>query len=41
VLGVSINTVRAHVRAVYEKLGATSKTEAVMLALRRGLVHPG
>ena len=38
VLGVSINTVRAHVRIVYEKLGAASKTEAVMLALRRGLV---
>jgi DNA-binding NarL/FixJ family response regulator len=39
-LGVSINTVRTHVRTVYEKLGAASKTEAVMLALQRGLVQP-
>lgn len=40
VLDVSINTVRTHVRAVYEKLGAASKTEAVMLALEQGLVKP-
>lgn len=40
VLGVSINTVRAHVRVVYDKLGAASKTEAVMVALQRGLVRP-
>jgi DNA-binding NarL/FixJ family response regulator len=39
VLDVSINTVRVHVRSAYEKLGAASKTEAVMLALARGLVR--
>jgi DNA-binding NarL/FixJ family response regulator len=42
-LGVSINTVRAHVRAVYDKLGARSRTEAVLLALRDGVLplNPG
>jgi DNA-binding NarL/FixJ family response regulator len=38
VLGVSINTVRSHVRVVYEKLGVASKTQAVLLALQRGLI---
>ena len=33
-LGVSENTVRSHVRSIYEKLGVSSKTEAVMAALR-------
>lgn len=37
VLGISINTVRVHVRSAYEKLGAASKTEAVVIALARGL----
>jgi hypothetical protein len=27
-----------HVRAAYDKLGASSRTEAVLVALRRGLV---
>jgi DNA-binding NarL/FixJ family response regulator len=40
-LGVSLNTVRAHVRTLYEKLGAASKTEAVMAALRLGLFPAG
>lgn len=38
-LGVSENTVRSHVRSIYDKLGASSKTEAVMTALRLGLVR--
>lgn len=40
-LGVSENTVRSHVRSIYEKLGASSKTEAVMIALRMGLLRVG
>lgn len=37
-LGVSINTVRTQVRAIYEKLDVTSRTEAVLLGMRLGLV---
>ncbi|MCZ7651002.1 MAG: response regulator [Thermoanaerobaculia bacterium] len=37
-LGVSINTVRNHVRAIYEKLHVHSKSEAVAKALRAGLI---
>jgi len=40
-LGMSINTVRTHVRAIYDKLGVGSKTEAVLLALERGLLTHG
>ncbi|MEZ4410018.1 MAG: response regulator transcription factor [Polyangiales bacterium] len=36
--GVSVNTVRTHVRAVYRKLEVSSKTEAVVEAVRRGLI---
>jgi DNA-binding NarL/FixJ family response regulator len=35
-LGVSTNTVRTYIRSVYEKLEVSSKTEAVLEALRRG-----
>lgn len=38
VLSVSANTVRAHVRSIYEKLEVTSRTEAVMAGLRMGLL---
>ncbi len=38
-LGVSINTVRDHVRSVYEKLHVHSKSEAVSKALRRKLIE--
>lgn len=38
-LGVSENTVRSHVRSIYDKLGASSKTEAVMAGLRMGLLR--
>jgi len=36
-LNLSINTVRTHVRSIYEKLEVTTKTEAVLEGLRRGL----
>ncbi|HET7737124.1 MAG TPA: response regulator transcription factor [Tepidiformaceae bacterium] len=37
-LGISDHTVKFHVSAVLAKLGAASRTEAVMLAARRGLL---
>lgn len=37
--GVSVNTVRTHVRAMYRKLDVSSKTEAVVEAVRRGLIE--
>jgi DNA-binding NarL/FixJ family response regulator len=38
-LDLSINTVRSHVRIVYERLGASSKVEAVMVGLALGLLE--
>jgi DNA-binding NarL/FixJ family response regulator len=38
-LGLSIDTVRFHIRHVYEKLHVHSKSEAVVLALRKGLLR--
>lgn len=38
-MGLSIDTVRFHVRNVYDKLHVHSKSEAVILALKRGLVR--
>jgi DNA-binding NarL/FixJ family response regulator len=35
-LGVSVNTVRTHVRGIYGKLGADNRTEAVFEAQRMG-----
>lgn len=37
-LDMSVNTVRSHVRSIYDKLDVTSKTEAVVLAKRLGLL---
>ncbi|WIM94357.1 LuxR C-terminal-related transcriptional regulator [Actinoplanes oblitus] len=37
-LGVSVNTVKAHMRSVYRKLGASRRTEAVTLARDSGLL---
>jgi DNA-binding NarL/FixJ family response regulator len=37
-MGISINTVRSHVRSIYEKLHVHSKSEAVSKALRAHLI---
>lgn len=37
-LGISTNTIRTYIRSVYDKLQVSSKTEAVLEALRRGLL---
>lgn len=37
-LSISVNTVRTHVRSIYEKLHVHSKSGAVSQALRRGLI---
>ena len=37
-LGISEHTVKTHVTAILAKLGAASRTEAVSMAIRRGLV---
>lgn len=39
-LGISQNTVRFHVKAVFRKLGARSRAEAVARAAARGLLPP-
>ena len=38
-LGISINTVRNHVRSVYQKLQVSTRSEAVSKALRGRLIH--
>jgi DNA-binding NarL/FixJ family response regulator len=38
-LGVELNTVRTHIRAIYEKLGVENRAEAVNLAWNLGLLH--
>ncbi|MDO9404849.1 MAG: response regulator transcription factor [Polaromonas sp.] len=38
-LAISVGTVKAHVRSVLEKLAATSRTHAVVVAVERGLVR--
>jgi len=38
-LNISSNTVRSYIRTIYEKLAVCSKTEAVMEALRLGIVE--
>ncbi|MEU4426583.1 LuxR C-terminal-related transcriptional regulator [Actinoplanes sp. NPDC024001] len=37
-LGVSVNTVKAHMRAIYRKLGAARRREAVDIAHHRGML---
>jgi DNA-binding NarL/FixJ family response regulator len=37
-LGISEHTVKFHVSGIYAKLGATNRTEAVRLGVRRGLI---
>jgi DNA-binding NarL/FixJ family response regulator len=37
-LGISEHTVKTHVASIFAKLGVSSRTEAVLQAIRRGLV---
>ena len=37
-LGISINTVRNHVRSAYDKLGVGTKSSAVAVAMRHGWI---
>ncbi|MDO9017159.1 MAG: response regulator transcription factor [Deltaproteobacteria bacterium] len=39
-LSISTNTVRSHIRSLYEKLHVASRTEAAMKATRLGLLRP-
>ena len=38
-LGLSLSTVKCHVNAIMEKLDAQDRTEAVVTALKRGIIH--
>jgi DNA-binding NarL/FixJ family response regulator len=40
-LGLSVNTVRWHVKALYERLGASTKVEAVMIGIQLRLLNEG
>jgi DNA-binding NarL/FixJ family response regulator len=40
-LGITEATVKTHIRNLYEKLGVRSRTQAINIATRRGLVHLG
>jgi DNA-binding NarL/FixJ family response regulator len=39
-LDVPVEQVRAHTRATIMKLGAGSKLEALIIAIRRGIIRP-
>ena len=38
-LGISVSTVKFHVRSIADKLDADGRAEAVAHALRRGIIH--
>jgi DNA-binding NarL/FixJ family response regulator len=37
-LGISDHTVKFHISAIFAKLGASSRTEAVIIGIREGLI---
>jgi LuxR family maltose regulon positive regulatory protein len=37
-LGVSVNTIKAHMRSIYHKLGASRRQEIVVRAYERGIL---
>lgn len=37
-LGIGVGTIKSHVKGLCDKLGASTRTEVVVLAIRRGLV---
>ncbi len=37
-LGISEHTVKFHISSILDKLGASTRTEAVTLGIRRGLI---
>jgi DNA-binding NarL/FixJ family response regulator len=39
VIGRTTGTVKVHVKNIFTKLGATDRTEAVTIALQRGIIH--
>ncbi len=39
ILGTASGTVKAHVQSILSKLGAKDRTNAVTIALRRGIIH--
>jgi DNA-binding NarL/FixJ family response regulator len=39
-LGTASGTIKIHVQNVLEKLGASGRTHAVAIAIRRGILHP-
>jgi DNA-binding NarL/FixJ family response regulator len=40
-LGTASGTIKIHVQNVLEKLGASGRTHAVAIAIRRGILHLG
>jgi len=40
-LGIAERTVEAHVTSIFNKLGASSRAEAVAIALRSGMLPTG
>jgi DNA-binding NarL/FixJ family response regulator len=40
-LGISSHTVRTHLQAIFRKLGASQRTEAIVLAMNAGLLDDG
>ena len=40
-LGIATETAKSHVKAILDKLGASTRTQAASIAMSRGLVHSG